>query len=595
MRFQPLLLALTSPLLVSLTSAVGASARYPGSSDLLVTSRDEHAHHHAAPLLELNETEVTMHHQPTPPSYYTLDWEYSDPAQASDRRSPALIITHSIFMALAFFVFLPMGETICIMLRSVKHPMHGVAVIAFYGSFFLACEASSAYKKFTPDMYPNASHARHGYYVLLLALMLTSIDIPNIIRRIFVSLKGSARAVLGSHQHSNQGPEPDSEYVGLIGGADGLDSVDGAKITHHAYHDLDNEDSDQELESTELENHVRLNSVFSSSAPLGPTAARLIPILRRIAGAVYSIAERILFFAGFALLLSGVVVYTGGCRQNYINGCLAHLIKGSIFWCYGLVSFARFLGWNAAIGWAWNRTPAPASGYPTAEFVESTVIFLYGVTNTWMERWGANPGDPFTTKQIQHISIAVMFWFGGLLGMAMESRTLRKWLSGPSQDVEESAATYTASFNPFPALVVGVTGAVMAAHFQVYLFQVQIHQLWGNLLVAFAILRCLTYFFMWVAPPRLSAQLEVSSRPPTEALGSFLLTTCGGLCFVFSAEEITIAAMRRGRDDIMMFAVVAVAITCLACCWVLCVVGFNGWLRMRAKRGGSCDSAARPF
>lgn len=37
------------------------------------------------------------------------------------------------------------------------------------------------------------------------------------------------------------------------------------------------------------------------------------------------------------------------------------------------------------------------------------------------------------------------------------------------------------------------------------------------------------------------------SRPPTEALGSFFLT-CGGLVFILSTEEITIAAMRRGRD-----------------------------------------------
>ena len=37
------------------------------------------------------------------------------------------------------------------------------------------------------------------------------------------------------------------------------------------------------------------------------------------------------------------------------------------------------------------------------------------------------------------------------------------------------------------------------------------------------------------------------SRPPTEALGSFFLT-CGGLVFIFSTEEVTIAAMRRGRD-----------------------------------------------
>lgn len=84
---------------------------------------------------------------------------------------------------------------------------------------------------------------------------------------------------------------------------------------------------------------------------------------------------------------------------------LLSLSEGGIFWCYGLLTFARFLGAFAEFGWAWNQAPY---GDPySAEFVESFVIFLYGITNTWMERFGANPGDPYTTKQIQHIGIAV--------------------------------------------------------------------------------------------------------------------------------------------------------------------------------------------
>lgn len=73
--------------------------------------------------------------------------------------------------------------------------------------------------------------------------------------------------------------------------------------------------------------------------------------------------------------------------------------------------------------------------------------------------------------------------------------------------------------------------------------QVQIHALWGNLLVAFAVLRCLTYFFLWLGPPT----SILPTRPPTEALGSFFLA-CGGLVFIFSTEEVTLAAMRRGGD-----------------------------------------------
>ena len=228
---------------------------------------------------------------------------------------------------------------------------------------------------------------------------------------------------------------------------------------------------------------------------------------------------------------------------------------------------------------------------PSAEFVESTVIFLYGITNTWMERFGVPAGAPYSTKEVQHIGIAVMFWFAGLVGMGIESKRIRRWLSAPASAIAASvdAATaqsrkltatppiqYIASFNPFPALVIGVTGAAMSAHAQVYLFQVQIHALWGFLLAAFAVLRCLTYFFVWLGPP----QSILPSRPPTEALAAFCLAA-GGLMFQFSTEELTLAAMRRGRDDQMMFLNVVVAFTCFAFCWALCIVTFKGWLKAR--------------
>ena len=76
----------------------------------------------------------------------------------------------------------------------------------------------------------------------------------------------------------------------------------------------------------------------------------------------------------------------------------------------------------------------------------------------------------------------VMFCFAGLIGMGIESRRMRKWLSYsvfPSskssnlpQEATEEPQSYRSSFNPFPALVIGVTGAAMSAHAQTYLFQV---------------------------------------------------------------------------------------------------------------------------
>lgn len=69
-----------------------------------------HGHHntHAAPLLQLNETEVTMHHAPTPPSYWSID---IDNVESDSSRHPGLMALHGILMSLAFFVALPMCES----------------------------------------------------------------------------------------------------------------------------------------------------------------------------------------------------------------------------------------------------------------------------------------------------------------------------------------------------------------------------------------------------------------------------------------------------------------------------------------------------
>ena len=225
--------------------------------------------------------------------------------------------------------------------------------------------------------------------------------------------------------------------------------------------------------------------------------------LARAGAYAQTFLERFLVVMGFAQVLTGMVVYTGACRAQYINGCLAHLIKGSIFLWYGLLTFARYVGAFAEYGWAWNRLPRHRhvrswrDQMPSAEFVESFVVFLYGATQTWLERLGK--GAEWSVKDYQHVSIAVMFWFGGLLGMLLESKRVRAWLStsaaqasGRSLDRIAEPAAYAFSFNPFPALAVGVTGVAMAAHHQTYQFQVTIHALWGGALALFAVFRFFT-------------------------------------------------------------------------------------------------------
>ena len=47
----------------------------------------------------------------------------------------------------------------------------------------------------------------------------------------------------------------------------------------------------------------------------------------RIGRGLFATAERVLVFLGYMQVLTGIVVYTGGCRDSYVNGCLAHLIS----------------------------------------------------------------------------------------------------------------------------------------------------------------------------------------------------------------------------------------------------------------------------
>lgn len=52
-------------------------------------------------------------------------------------------------------------------------------------------------------------------------------------------------------------------------------------------------------------------------------------LAHRIGRGIFATAERVLVFIGYMNVLTGIVTYTGGCRDSYVNGCLAHLISTS--------------------------------------------------------------------------------------------------------------------------------------------------------------------------------------------------------------------------------------------------------------------------
>ncbi len=89
------------------------SNRVDDSFPPLLFERDDepghgHSHGHVAPLVEFNETEVLLHHGPTPPSYWSIDIDDRDSESA---RHPSLMLSHSLFMMLVFFGALPAGSS----------------------------------------------------------------------------------------------------------------------------------------------------------------------------------------------------------------------------------------------------------------------------------------------------------------------------------------------------------------------------------------------------------------------------------------------------------------------------------------------------
>lgn len=143
------------------------------------------------------------------------------------------------------------------------------------------------------------------------------------------------------------------------------------------------------------------------------------PVLRIFNG-VYNVIDRIILPFGFVAIATGGVTYGGIMRGKEIFNGLAHFIKGGIFFWYGILTLGRFIGCWADLGWAWNRKPSASivgkwkAKVPSGEFVESFVIWLYGVTNVFLEHL-SNAGGAWSTTDLEHTSISVMFFGGGLV------------------------------------------------------------------------------------------------------------------------------------------------------------------------------------
>lgn len=303
-----------------------------------------------------------------------------------------------------------------------------------------------------------------------------------------------------------------------------------------------------------------------------------------------------LFFAELGYLLTGLATAFLMGKGRYVFALLAHFIKGFVFFALGFIELSRYFGACASRGYAWNEIYVRSKAThnrglisklqfwpenPTVEYWQSAAMFLYGSTNVFLEHLG-NTDGVWSHKDLQHASIAFMMFGGGLCGMILESRFVKKCLESAFRvrPTDSDGNRRGWSYNPMPAFIVFWTGALMSHHEQETELSTAIHIQWGTMFSMAALVRLITLAILLVrTPPATEEAAAQPQRPFTELLVSFLLI-CGGMIFMSSNRETVEGMIYRGIDQ--MFTLnVSVGFTVIFMAVFVLGLSIRGWASRR--------------
>lgn len=532
-------------------------------------------------------------------------------------------LAHLVLMILAWVIAMPLA----IMLSVARSRYHLPAQMFFHLLNGLGLFAGLVYSRSTPDLYENNSHHPLGWVVTAFTTAWTLMSVYVACSeyrssRTFAIQQGRSLTTAHMAQHSQL-----QQYNDEISPRDSHDSGMGAERNSASlfgsrqnssdnvhpepgapFDDMDfSDDEDREQEDPEKAGFLGNNPAdrFISKNVRRVSTQRVSKIIRFL----QIFTEKILLLLGFAAILSGFIVSGGIFRDRHIFSGLAHYIKGGIFFWYGLLTMGRWMGAFTEFGWAWNVRPESPlvskwkTMVPSAEFTESFVIWLYGASNVFLEHLN-NWGDAWTPSDLEHLSITMLFFGGGLLGMMLESSWLRDLTNTTAivqkskdhehkhadsfgfrqdQDLEHrwtEPATYHTPLNPMPALTIMLLGMMMGGHHQDSMVSTMMHAQWGGLFTAFALVRAATYVTLYIKPPT----SHFPSRPPSEIVAAFCLTS-GGLMFMNSSADTVWAIESNGLHAMTIFTV-TMGLTGLILAWEVLCFAIKGWA-VRRERGGA--------
>lgn len=503
-----------------------------------------------------------------------------------------VIYGHIALMTLAWVFILP----IAVMLSIARSRYTIVTQFVFLAVNALALLLGTIYHAQTPDLYPGNAHHSIGWIATWIVSAHILVSLVGCIAGAVARRRGAA----ASHERQAFMALPTSEQPYRLSGesgqstevgsgsssrrSDSVSTLAGDADSAHEEHRKEFDDED-DLEDLPLEEPARKGFLAVQAAKA--VSSRVWKYVEF----GYKVVDRIILPFGFVAFTTGIVTYARFFEGHGIYGGLAHWIKGGVFFWLGLFTLGRWAGSFADLGWAWNVRPKNTRKWrPSAEFIESALIFFYGITNIFLEHLGSSDGT-WSLQDLEHVAITVLFIGGGLCGMLIESTWIRDLLNTTVHNVAhdsafseeerqalEPPASYEFSINPIPALVILLLGIMMGSHHQHSEISSMVHGQWGRLLLGASFARGLTYVIMYLKPPK----SVLPSRPPTELLASFGLLS-GGVIFMASSSD-TIEAMTIYNLDAMFMYTVTLGCTGLVMAWEIIVLAVKGWAVRRERR-----------
>ncbi|KAL4886890.1 hypothetical protein BJY04DRAFT_43411 [Aspergillus karnatakaensis] len=498
------------------------------------------------------------------------------------------IIAHIALMILGWCFVLPAAVMFSIARSRLALPSQFLFLILNAVGLLLGI----IYNNQTPDLYENNAHHKIGWIItfvvgaqFILALILTyagrgeSFQTRSVDRGSFLPL--------ATDEHESLYPNREIHGYRLS-----RDSDQGTESASSSPSREDGFEKPGELYTKPSRFQAWLYSSKAHQFLSNHVPRITTPRALRILNTISCVVDRIILPFGFVAIATGGLTYGGIFRGDEIFNGLAHFIRGGIFFWYGILTLGRFTGAWADLGWAWNKKP-PArivgwkSRFPSCEFVESFLIFLYGITNVFLEHL-AGWGGEWTARDLEHVAITIMFFGGGLVGMLVESRAIREGLNStlfeaPTYESEldeedwRPPKSQAVSLNPMPALIILLLGMIMGGHHQDSMTSTMVHKQWGNLLAGAALARGLTYVVLFLRPPT----SYLPYRPPTELVAGFCLIS-GGLIFMLSASDVIIA-MEYYEVHAMFIFTVVMGLTAFIMALVVVAIAIKSWAVRRER------------